>query len=616
MQIRFMPTAGAVALWLALPYAHALSIDEGAVVVTATRTPTRTNDVLADVTVIDRPEIEAVGAATLPQLLSMQPGVQIAPQGGMGKVSDIFVRGTNTGHTLLLVDGIPLGSATLGSPSLVNFPLQQVERIEILRGPASGLYGSDAIGGVIQVFTKKGSGPAQPELFLGYGSYGTSQLTAGISGGSEGWSYNLRLADMRSRGFNLASDPARYQQVTSALPNPDADGYRNISWSGQLNYKFMPGHEAGISLQTVDVRNSFDSAGDPTLDAYNKDKVQAWSVYTRNRLTSGWTSTLRYGQSQDRNRNWDFDWNIFAPAWSHFTTKQAQWSWLNDVVLPVGKLLLGVERLNQNVDSTTSYSVKQRTVESVLAGWQGQLGSHSWQLSQRVDDNSQFGSKTTGGLSYGYRLNEDWLAKAAYGTGYKAPTFNQLYYTHPMWGNGNPNLLPETSTNREIGVVWQQVMTRVSLIHYDNRIRNLISGWPPVNVGRARITGDELTLDDTRGAWTTTAAIDWLKPINSDTGERLQRRAAQMLKGKVIYSPGNWNAGAELNYVGARYDTATQTRPLAAYDVVNLFGSYRINREFALEGRLDNLFDKAYETAWGYANPRASVFVGLRYAPK
>ena len=416
----FRITIAATAMLSAFSVYASEATDSAAVVVTATRQPARINEQLADVTVIEREAIEQAGTTTLPELLSRQAGIQVINNGGLGKASSIFMRGTNAGHTLLLVDGIPLSSATLGSPSFSNLPLSQIERIEILRGPASSLYGSDAIGGVIQIFTKQGAGPLRPEAFVGFGSYGTREEQAGLSGGTDMWSYSLRASHLKSDGINVASDPVRYKQANYTLPNPDNDPYRNTSWSGRLAFRPAAGHELGVTLLTADSKNNYDGGG-PTVNAYSDDITRAWTAYSRNRLNGIWTSTLRYGESKDRSEN-------FAPGRSLFATDQTQWIWQQDVKLPVGKLLLAAEYLRQNVDSTTDYTIKERTVRSLIAGYNGNWGNHSWQISQRHDDNSQFGSKTTGSLAYGYRLTAEWQARAAYGTAFKAPSFNQLYY--------------------------------------------------------------------------------------------------------------------------------------------------------------------------------------------
>lgn len=616
MHFRHSRTLLAVAFSSCIQASFAAGEDDTAVIVTATRTPTRANQQISDITIIERTDIEASGAMSLPDLLSMQPGLQIAPQGGPGKIADIFIRGTSSGHALLLVDGVPIGSLTLGSPSLANMPLQQIERIEILRGPASGLYGSDALGGVVQILTRKGEGPLRPEASIGVGSYGTSQVGAGFSGESGPFSYSLRANEFRTRGFNMASDPTRFNTVNGALPNGDRDGYANTSWSGRLAFRPAPGHEIGTTLLTADSRNKFDSGGGPAIDARNDDETTVWSIYSRNRFLPAWTSTLRYGQSIDRFRTWDMDWNIFAAAWQLWESRQDHWTWQNDIRLPVGTLMLATEHLRQNIASTNAYTVQERKVSSQVVGWNGQFSNHTWQVSQRYDDNSQFGGKASGGVSYGYRLTPELLLRAAGGTAFKAPTFNQLYWRDTGFGGGNPNLQPETARNREAGMEWSRGGARVAWTHFDNRIRNMISGWPPVNVGRARITGDSLSGSHAWGAWSAQVSVDLLKPINEVTGERLQRRAARLGKGRIAYAPEPWGAGVELSAVGDRYDTTTQTRPLARYELVNLFGHYRIDRNLTLEGRIDNLFDKQYETAWGYANPRTTVFVGLRYAPR
>ncbi|MFN3884010.1 MAG: TonB-dependent receptor domain-containing protein [Rhodocyclaceae bacterium] len=601
-------TALAVALAFAFQPSYAAE-DEAAIVVTATRIATRVDEQLADVTVITREDIERAGATTLPALLAQQPGLQIVTHGGIGKSASLFTRGTNPGHTLLLVDGVPLGSATLGQPSIHNLPLSQIERIEILRGPASSLYGSDAIGGVVQIFTKKGAGPARPEAFAGVGSYGTSELMAGISGGTETVSYSLAASRFDTNGWDATTPKNTFSA------NPDRDGYRNTAWRGRLAFTPVAGHEFGATFLRIDSRNEYDAGA--TVNPYNDDETGVWSLYAKNRLLPGWTSTLRYGESKDYSEN-------FSPGRSLFATKQKQWSWQNAVKLPLGSLLLAYEDLKQEVDSTTAYAVKERTVDSLIIGWQARLGNHSWQVSQRRDDNSQFGAKTTGSLAYGYAITPQLTVRAAVATAFKAPSFNDLYYTSPWGSHGNPNLLPETARNREIGLDWFAATgARLVYTHYENRIENLIAwqdtgGWVfvPFNVGRARIRGESLIAGHQWGAWSAQVSLDLMSPFDEDTGKRLPRRAAQQFKARLGYDIGAWGVSAEIDAVGKRFDTATQTKEMARYELVNLTGHYRLTQDMRLEARLDNLFDKDYETAWGYRNPGRTIFIGLRYAPK
>lgn len=607
MSIRLSTTAIAVALSSAYQPAIADSTDASdmaSVVVTATRVPTRVNEVIADVTVIDRTAIEQAGPTTLPELLARQPGLHIADNGGRGKSASVFLRGTNAGHTLLLVDGVPLGSATTGQPSLHNLPLSQIERIEILRGPASALYGSDAIGGVIQIFTKRGEGPARVNAYAGVGSHDTREAQAGVSGGTGPVSYSLSATHYATDGFNVAADPRRFNTVNYSLPNPDNDAYRNTTLTGRVAYEITQGHQVGATVLEGKSRNHFDRGG-PTVDAYSNDKTRAYGVFLRNRVHETWTSELRWGSSEDWSESFD-------PSRSLFATTQTQWAWQNDVRLPVGRLMLALENVEQSVDSTTNYAVKRRKVDSAVLGYQGNVGAHSWQAALRGDDNSQFGTHTTGSLGYGYRFAADWQVRASTGTAFKAPTFNQLYWP----GSGNLALQPEKARNREAAIHWTRSEQYASLTWFDNRITNLIAGWPPVNVSKARITGTSLAYGLFRGPWSANAGLDLMRPVDEATGYRLQRRPAEMLKLALAYSSGVWKVGGEMAAVGRRYDTTTQARAMGGYATANLFATLAIQKDWSLEGRVNNLFDRAYENAWAYAVPGREIFVGLRYAPK
>lgn len=575
-----------------------------AVVVTATRQATRISEVIADVSVIDRETIEQAGPTTLPELLARQPGLHVVDNGGPGKTASVFLRGTSSGHALLLVDGIPLGSATTGSPSLHNLALSQIERIEILRGPASSLYGSDAIGGVIQIFTRRGAGPARVNAYIGIGSNNTREAQASVSGGNGPWSYSFGASRLTTGGFSVAADPVRYQTANFALPNTDADGYRNTSYSGHVVHKFAEGQEIGATLLEAISHNLYDGGG-PLVDAYNDDKTRVYGVQLRSRINAIWTSTLRWGLSEDNS-------TTFAPARSQFATAQTQWTWQHDVLLPVGSLMLAAESLDQSVTSTTNYAIKARTVRSLIAGYQGDIGAHSWQAALRRDENSQFGGRSTGSLAYGYRFAAEWQARIASGTAFKAPSFNQLYFP----GFGNVNLKPEDARNLEAGFNWERGGQRASLTWFDNRISNLIAGFPVVNIGKARITGNSLAYGLAQRAWRADVGLDLMRPVDEANGRRLQRRPAETAKLALTYAPSFWKAGGEITAVGRRYDTTTQTRAMGGYAVVNLFAAREVAMDWTLEGRINNVFDRVYENAWAYAVPGRQIFVGLRYAPK
>ena len=350
--------------------------------------------------------------------------------------------------------------------------------------------------------------------------------------------------------------------------------------------------------------NSVDSGG-VNVDAYNRDKSRVFGLQLRNRLGTGWNSTLRLGLGEDNSSN-------FAPARTQFATQQKQLTWQHDIRVGAGSLMLALENLDQSVTSTTNYGIKDRTVRSLIAGYQGSVGRHSWQAALRHDDNSQFGGHRTGSLAYGYRFAERWQARVAEGTAFKAPSFNQLYFP----GFGNAGLQPEKARNREFALHWEEGTRSASLTHFDNRIDNLIAGSPAVNIGKARITGASLAGSLAAGAWTANAGLDLMKPVDASNGNRLQRRPAEMLKLAIAYAGARWRGGVELSAIGRRYDTTTQGRIMGGYSASNLYAAYELDRDWTLEGRINNLFDRVYENAWSYAVPDRQLFVGLRYAPQ
>ena len=542
------------------------------VVVTATRQATRVSETLADVTVLQREDIEKASGSSALELIARQPGIQLSNNGGLGKASSLFIRGAEARHTLLLIDGIPLGSATTGTPSLADIPLSQIERIEIVRGPSSAAYGSDAIGGVI----------------------GRGQMLSG----------NLRVSYLGTDGFNAAADPVRYKAVNGSFPNPDRDGYYQNSMSGSIAIRPAKGHELGITGYNVTGKNDYDGGG-PTVFAYANVATTVLSAYSRNQWTDDWTSTVRFGQAEDSSTN-------FAPTRSLFETVQNQWMVENQIGLPLGSLLIGYEYLSQEVNSTTKYAVRERTVSSPFLGYNAKLGNHSVQLAGRRDDNSQFGAKNTGNLAYGYQFTSALSARGAIGTAFKAPTFNQLYFP----GFGSTNLKPEEALNREIGLTWLETGHRIGWVYFDNKITDLIGGSPLVNINKATIRGNSLTYAGSIGHWQINASIDIMDPRDATTRKKLPRRADEQANFSLSYATGPLNVGTEVQAVGTRFDNATNTRRMKGYALVNLFGHYQITPDLRLEARINNLFDEQYETAWAYAQPRLSAFIGLRYNPK
>lgn len=595
----------ASALLLAFPlHSHASDAALDTVVVTATRQAARVNDLMADVTVIDREEIERAGQTSIEELLARQHGVQHTANGGPGTNAGLFIRGASPKQSIVLIDGQRFGSATAGDAALSRIPLSQVERIEILRGPASSLYGADAVGGVVQIFTRRGEGRPRVNASTGFGTDNTRDSTAGVSGGNEFLSFSLQGGHYQTDGFSAVHNRR------SASYNRDRDGYRNSSLSGSLSIRPARGHEIGASFLVSNGTSRYDIMP-KAADHKNDQDVSAWSAYSRNRLADRWTTTLRLGRSEDDAVNYSN-----GIAGSRYRTVQEQASWQNDIRLPVGSALLAAEYLKQSVSGTTAYTVDERSIRSLLAGWGGGIGNHGLQINLRRDDNSQFGGRTTGAASYGYQLSDAWRAHLGYGTAFRAPTFNELYFPNTGWGGGNPDLKPERAKNGEVGLTWEQGAHRATLVHFHNKVSDLISGWPPSNVARATLKGVSVDYRARFATWDAGVAIDLQRARDDDTGKQLARRAEERMRSHLSHRFGMWTLGGEWVLVGKRYDDAANMRRMGGYGLLNLYADYRPWKDWTLFARANNVFDKYYETVNDFATPGANVFVGIRYAPK
>ncbi|MDT3670418.1 MAG: TonB-dependent receptor [Aromatoleum sp.] len=623
-------SATTVAVAAAFPFflsTPALAATEGeTLVVTATRTPTPVNELLSDLTVLERDAIEQAGQSTLAEFLASQAGVQFSQAGGPGTQTGIYLRGGAAGHTLILIDGMRTGSATLGEPSPQNIPLSQIERIEILRGPASALYGSDAIGGVIQIFTRRGeAGPARLNAFAGVGSYGLRETSVGVSGGDSRWIYSVSGGYAESDGFSARR---------KAVADPDHDGHRNSNFAGSVSFRPAAGHEIGASLLYSDTRTWYDNSFSATpADIHSNSEISTLSVHTRNRLTDSWESTLRHGRSIDKGTD---RFSAFLPE-SNFETIQDQTVWQNDIRLPVGRLLLGYEHLKQQVDTDQEIAVDERTTDSVLVGWQGSFGKHRLQANARHDDNSGFDDKATGSIAYGYQLTERLRMHASYGTSFSAPTFNDLYWPEDVCPaaicgetyitRGNPNIKPEEGRNRELAMHWEGESTTASVTYFNNKVRNLID-WQstrpvpgvnllmPANVSAAKLEGVSMSASSEVGVWRASATLDFLRARDEETGDHLQRRADRSATLRLARSFGALSLGGEVLASSYRYSKNANIERLSGYAIANVFARYAVDRDWSIEGRVNNVFDKDYELIKDYNTPRANAFIGVRYAPK
>lgn len=599
-------------LWLgttAIVFAANTDRPEKPIIVTATRTAQTTDASLASVTVITRKDIERQQARSIQDLLRGVPGINISNNGGAGKTTSVFMRGTESDHVLVMIDNIKVGSATSGTTAFENIPIEQIDRIEIVRGPRSSLYGSEAIGGVIHIFTRKGDGAGfKPVFSFGGGSYGTLDGSVGLSrGGTQGW-FNMTASGIGTKGFNACTGSDSAGCFTY---EPDRDGYRNVAGNMRAGYRFQNGLE-------ID-GNFMQSAGKTQFDGSFVNKAilmqQVLGGTARYSVTDFWRVNLIAGRSRE-----DAD-NLLGTAFqSRFNTIRDTVSVLNDLTVGKDQLLtIGMDYQKDHVKSTEAFTVHSRTNWGVFAQHQATLAAHNLLFSLRHDDNQQFGSRVTGGAGWGYAISEKFRLVANFGSAFKAPTFNELYY--PNFGNAS--LRPEDSRSFEFGTRGQADWGNWSLNAYETRIDHLIafdaSIFAPANIDQARIRGLEGVLSTQIKGWLLNGNLTFLNPENHsfglNRGNILPRRAEQSFRVDLDRQFGKYMLGAMFLAEGERYDDLANTRKLDSYVKFDLRAEYILNKNWRLQGRIENLFNERYETAAFYNQPGRNFFAMVRYQP-
>ena len=585
-------------------------------IVTPTRTPQSPGRAIADTTVISADDIRKAQAPDVPTLLRGVVGVEVSQPGGMGKSASLFLRGTNADQVLVLIDGVRMNSATTGTTAIDQLSTDQIERIEVVRGNVSSVYGSEAIGGVIQIFTKRGHGAPAANASAGLGSQGTQRFSAGIGGAEDGNDFSLQLSSFKTDGVS-ALNPAL---VPGA--NPDRDGYRNNSVSANAGHAFSADHRVSASLFGSYGSNQYDSAfGLPTDVNVNKAQLWKLALASDDQISEAWHSKLQLANGVDQYRDYlnGAPVAFFGQPSSLFQTSSNQASWQNALRLSEASLLLlGAESLRQQVstDINPGYLNNSRTVNSFYAGYTDQYEAHQLQANLRQDRNSQFGTANTWLLGYGYALSDGWRATASYSTAFKAPTFNDLYYP----GYGNPALRPERARNAEAGLRYHAGSQQFDLVYFNNRISDLINGvFDPVtfvyqaqNVNRASIEGFELNYAGQFGDTGVKAGITGQNPRDAATGVQLDRRARVHGSLGLTQQLGDWQLGAEWLHSGTRPD-ASNTRTLAAYNVVNLTAGYALSKALKLQVRADNLGNQNDSSAYGYNPLGRRIFASINY---
>lgn len=575
------------------------------VVVTASRVAQPVSDVIGSVTVIDSNEIEQRQAQSLQDLLRGEAGIDIYNSGGLGKDSGIYLRGANTDETLILVDGLRLGSATAGTTAIQFIPVDQIERIEIVRGPRSSLYGSDAMGGVIQIFTRNSDGE---NASVGYGYHDTQNYSAGAGFKKDGWRFNVNGNYLQSNGINSCSGSPLIYSVGCGVYEPDDDGYRNLS--GILNFGYTAG-DTDLAFNSLYTKGF--TAFDGSFVNQTRFTESTSGVKLQTRMADNMVTSLSGGITQDRQS--DFENGLYM---SRFNTEKHQASLQSDWQIASSQsLIVGVDYLNDAIDSDTQFTETSRHNTGEFMEYMLKQDAAELNASIRNDDNEQYGANQTGSLGLKWSTSSKALSfNAGWGKAFHAPTFNDLYYP----GYSNSNLLPEVSQSTELGMSGAAASLTWSLQAYETAIDDLIvlnNLYVPFNVGEARIRGVELTLNKTWQQWNTEITYTAQNPLSRSNDDNfnhvLPRRSRQAGRFSLGYTSGKWQVLGIFNATGPRFDDLANSYRLGGYTTLDINTSWNFSPAFTAQLKFGNIFNRQYETAALYNQPGRSVYFTVSY---
>lgn len=591
--------------------------------VTATRTTVPVNQVLQERVVIDDAKLREYAGLSVHEILSKQAGILTTSNGGKGQTAGLFLRGANTNQTLILIDGVRVHSGVTGASPLHLLPAAHVERIEIVYGALSGIHGADAIGGVIQVFTKKNHDKSFVELSAGVGTQASAQYRLSAQGKlGENTRYALSTSYFQTEGESATNEKNTYGF------HPDDDGTRQRAVSLSLTHDINDAHEIGAQFFNQSANTQYDAATGNQFDDRAKTRQSSASAYWTAQFTNHWTSTLRYSEFRDRYDSLSnmSDWmnGGFKKDRSLNTTKDQHVQWLNQIQLDNGQIQAGIESIEQRVSGTSTFLKTKRDTQSAFVGYLGTYGNLSVQTALRFDDNSQFGNKTMGNLAVGYQFTPTLRAIASYGTAFRAPTFADLYQDLPSANyKGNPNLNPERAKNTELALEYREGATSARVTLFDQRVDDLITyksdpiTWAGTmeNIAKAKMRGATLSAETKLGAWELGANVNVLEAEDRATGHWLAYRAQQFGGVNVAYTWNNVRAGFDVQAVGKRYASTrnSDSNRLGGYAIANAFVEAQMNKNLRVNVRAENLLNREYVSIPGYHENGVRVFGNVSY---
>lgn len=601
-----------------LAAAAGAAVDPDRIVVVGTREPTEARRLAGDIVVIDAEAIQASTADSLEDLLRREAGLQLSRNGAPGTSAALLMRGGGSGNTLVLVDGVRIGSATLGLAEFEGLSLASVERVEVLRGPGSSLYGADGSGGVVQIFTRRGDGKTRVGAWLAAGQYGAAEGALNASAGIGAVDASASLSHERMDGVSSLRPGDQWGNH-----NPDHDGFKRSTATGQLGWRFAQGHRLGLSVLQSKLDAQYDGSEflppdfeqDATPDFRNKLENNTAALEHRADWSAAWASTLRLSTQES-------DLHSGGTVIQRFRTRrqqvdvQATWK-------PVAGQRLTFAYIGTEEKADIPAYARQRDNQALVLAYLGDVGGVQVQADLRHDDNSAYGNVGTGRLGASYELTKGWRVRALAGTAFRAPSFNETDY--PFYGD--PDIRPERGRSVEFGVDGRWSAYELSATAWHNRVRDLIGYQPDAaqcpdspdymfgcaaNIADAKLQGLTLSAGAQLGDWWLRAQADFTDAKNADSGDRLNRRAAHQVSLSADYTWGAWRFGAAVLQVGARPDGVGYTLPEET--TLDLKARWQFARDWTLELKVINATDEDLEPARDYQGLGRQAWLGVRYA--
>ncbi|MCK9535123.1 MAG: TonB-dependent receptor [Pseudomonas sp.] len=582
MKVARLVTRGLVIPLLLSPLSSVVAQDRqlaqlDPIVITGAYGPKTVGESLASMSVLDEKDIRSKAPADFTELLRGQPGIQVTGNGSFGKSTSVNIRGVRNAGTVFLVDGVKMHSATGGGASWQYVPTELIQRVEIVRGPRSSLYGADAMGGVVQAFTLNPKYGQRGWVETGAGNFATQKVSAGLSGTAGNTRFSLS-------GLHKDSDG------TAIVENGEDKGFRNTAGLGRIVHDLDNGGEASVVL--------LQSEGNTEYEGGHIDyMMRSFGFNLMTPVNDNWQTKVQVSESRDETDTFSH----YADTTYNTRLQQARWE--NTFSYYAHELVVGTELQQDKISSTQDYAETSRTNTAVFSQLRLNFGALDTQLSVRSDDNQAYGSKETGGLAVGYSFDRFHRVRASYGTAFRAPTFNDLYWPLSFNYQGNPDLKSETSKSYELGISGNYERWFWDLAVYQMDIDNLISSGQvagvdtPVNVNQARTRGAEFAGGYEFDGWRTAIALTYMDPEDRETGKQLRRLTKQTARFDLDKAIGHFSFGGSVIAEGDRYDDAANQNKLAGFVTVDVRAGWSFAPNWSTRLTLANVLDKEYSTA-------------------